>query len=157
MSKIYDISINSISGKPIDFTAFKGKWLLVVNTASKCGLTPQLKALEALNKAFANKIVVIGCPSNDFGEQEPLQGQEISSFCEINYGVSFLLTEKLHVKGPLQHPFYQWLTNERLNKRKSSRVWWNFQKYLISPQGELVDYFLPITKPNHAKITRYFS
>jgi glutathione peroxidase len=150
------IQINSLTGKPIHWDQFKGKWVLIVNTASKCGLTPQFEQLEEVYRKYKDNLVIIGCPSNDFAQQEPGNASEIQEFCQINYGVSFIMTEKIHVKGDKKHPLYQWLTSKSKNGKSSSRVWWNFQKYLINPKGEFVDYFLPITKPNSKKITKYF-
>jgi len=154
-ASIYDISINSIRGVPINFTAFKGKKILIVNTASKCGFTGQYADLEKLNVTYKDNLVVIGVPCNQFGGQEAGTLNEIKSFCEVNYGVTFLLTEKIDVKGKNQHLLYQWLTRKQLNGVKSSSVKWNFQKYLIDEKGDFVDYFYSITKPMSSKITKY--
>ncbi|OAD45632.1 glutathione peroxidase [Polaribacter atrinae] len=152
---IYDIEINSLQNSPILLSDFKGKHILFVNVASKCGFTPQYKDLEELYKTYQDKIVVIGVPCNQFGKQEPGSSAEIEEFCEVNYGVSFLITEKIAVKGEDQHPLYSWLTSKKLNNKKSSSVKWNFQKYLVSPEGELVDYYFSITKPLSSKITKH--
>lgn len=154
-TSIYDISINNINGKPIDFSDFKGKKILIVNTASECGFTKQYADLEKLYETYNDKLVVIGVPCNQFGGQEPGTLAEIQSFCEVNYGVTFLLTEKVDVKGDNQHPLYKWLTNKELNGVKSSSVKWNFQKYLIDENGNYIDYFYSITKPMSSKITKY--
>tara|TARA_R110001583_G_scaffold10179_7_gene47350 strand:- start:3379 stop:3933 length:555 start_codon:yes stop_codon:yes gene_type:complete len=151
---IYEISINSISGEPINFKDFKGKKILIVNTASECGFTGQYADLEKLYKNYKDKLVVIGVPCNQFGGQEPGTLTEIKSFCEVNYGVTFLLTEKIEVKGENQHPLYQWLTKKELNGVKSSSVKWNFQKYLIDENGSFIDYYYSITKPLSSKITK---
>ena len=151
---IYEISINSISGEPINFEDFKGKKILIVNTASECGFTGQYADLEKLYKTYKDKLVVIGVPCNQFGGQEPGTLTEIKSFCEVNYGVTFLLTEKVDVKGDNQHPLYQWLTKKELNGVKSSSVKWNFQKYLIDENGKFIDYYYSITKPMSSKITK---
>lgn len=152
---IYDISINSITGEPINLTDFKGKKILIVNTASECGFTKQYADLEKLYETYKDKLVVIGVPCNQFGGQEPGTLTEIQSFCEVNYGVTFLLTEKVDVKGENQHALYKWLTDKELNGVKSSSVKWNFQKYLIDENGNYIDYFFSMTKPLSSKITKY--
>lgn len=155
MNNFYDIKINSLQGKAINLSKFKNKHILFVNVASKCGFTPQYKDLEKLHKIYIDKLVVIGVPCNQFGKQEPGNSDEIQEFCEANYGVSFLITEKVDVKGDNQHPLYTWLTSRELNGKKSSSVKWNFQKYVISPDGALIDYYFSITKPLSSKIIKY--
>ena len=155
MHNIYDIKIQSLQNKPINLSKFKGKYILFVNVASKCGFTPQYKDLEKLYQEHKDKLVVIGVPCNQFGKQEPGNSDEIQEFCQVNYGVSFLITEKVDVKGSNQHPLYSWLTSKSLNNKKNSSVKWNFQKYFISPEGEFIDYFFSITKPTSSKITKY--
>ena len=152
---IYDIGINALDGKPISLKDFKGKKLLFVNVASACGFTKQYKELQALSNTYADNLVVIGSPCNQFGKQEPGNASEIQEFCEVNFGVTFLLTEKIDVKGSKQHPLYQWLTSKELNGRKSSSVKWNFQKYLVNEKEDLIDYYFSITKPMSSKITRH--
>ncbi|MDN3619190.1 glutathione peroxidase [Polaribacter undariae] len=152
---IYNIEINSLQNTPILLSDFKGKYILFVNVASKCGFTPQYKDLEELHKTYKDKIVVIGVPCNQFGKQEPGSSSEIEEFCEVNYGVSFLMTEKIDVKGKNQHPLYTWLTSKKFNNKKNSSVKWNFQKYLVSPEGELIDYYFSITKPLSSKIIKH--
>ena len=152
---IYDLEINSLQNTPIILSGFKGKYILFVNVASKCGFTPQYKELEELHKTYKNNLVVIGVPCNQFGKQEPGNNDEIQEFCELNYGVSFLITEKIDVKGTNQHKLYTWLTSRKLNNKKSSSVKWNFQKYLVSPEGKLIDYYFSITKPLSSKITKH--
>jgi len=152
---IYDIEIKSLQNSPILFSDFKGKHILFVNVASKCGFTPQYKDLEELHNTHKDNLVVIGVPCNQFGSQEPGSSSEIEEFCEVNYGVSFLITEKIEVKGENQHPLYEWLTSKKLNNKKSSSVKWNFQKYIISPEGQLIDYYFSITKPLSSKITKH--
>lgn len=152
---LYDISISSLQGKKISLSDFKGKYILIVNVASKCGFTPQYKDLQKLYDTYQNKLVIIGVPCNQFGKQEPGNSSEIEEFCEVNYGVTFLITEKVDVKGNNQHPLYSWLTKKSENGRKNSTVKWNFQKYLINPNGELVDYYYSITSPTSSKITKY--
>lgn len=155
MNNIYDIEIQSLQNNPIQLSEFRGKYILFVNVASKCGFTPQYKDLEKLHKEYNDKLVVIGVPCNQFGKQEPGNSDEIQEFCQVNYGVSFLITEKVDVKGPNQHPLYSWLTSKNLNNKKNSSVKWNFQKYFISPEGQLIDYFFSITKPTSSKITKH--
>lgn len=152
---IYDIKINSLTGEPIDLESFKGKKILIVNTASKCGFTNQYEDLQNLYDTYKENVMVIGVPCNQFGNQEPGVHDEIASFCKVNYGVSFLMTEKVDVKGKDQHPLYAWLTDKTINGVKSSSVKWNFQKYLIDENGQLVDYYYSITKPLSKKITKH--
>ena len=152
---IYDIEINSLQGKPINLSLFKGKKILFVNVASKCGFTPQYKELQKLHNLYEESLVVIGIPCNQFGKQEPGNSTEINEFCQVNYGVSFLITEKISVKGNEQHPLYSWLTKKNENGRKNSSVKWNFQKYLINEDGELIDYYYSITSPTSSKIKKY--
>ena len=152
---IYDIKINSLNGKPLQLSNFKDKYILLVNVASKCGFTPQYKALQELSDTYKDKLVVIGVPCNQFGKQEPGSAEDIESFCEINYGVTFPISEKIDVKGSNQHPLYTWLTQKQLNGKSNSKVKWNFQKYLIDPQGEFIDYYFSITSPTSSKITKH--
>ena len=150
---IYDVAINDINGIPIALNAFKGKYILFVNVASECGFTQQYAGLEELHQQFKKDLIVIGLPCNQFGGQEPGTEKEIQQFCSKNFGVSFLLTEKIEVKGEGQHPLYAWLTNKKLNRIVGSSVKWNFQKYIINPKGKLVSYFYSTTKPLSPKIT----
>lgn len=152
---IYSVKMNALNGDAINFNTFIGKHRLIVNTASKCGFTSQYKQLQNLHERYKDDLTVIGVPCNQFGKQEPGDAENITSFCEVNYGVKFLMTEKVDVKGKHQHPLYQWLTNKGLNGKKSSRVKWNFQKYLIDPQGDLIDFFYSITSPLSKKITKH--
>jgi glutathione peroxidase len=154
MTSIYNIKINSLQGKAIDLSAYKNKSLLFVNVASKCGFTPQYKDLEELHQTYQDDLVVIGVPCNQFGKQEPGNSDEIEEFCQVNYGVSFLITEKIDVKGDDQHPLYAWLTDKSLNGKKSSSVKWNFQKYMVDKEGKLIDYYFSLTKPLSSKITK---
>jgi len=154
-ASLYDISINSLTGKPIDLSSFKGKKILIVNTASECGFTGQYEGLQELYNTYKDKLVVIGVPCNQFGGQEPGTASEIQSFCKQNYGVTFLMTEKVDVKGENQHPLYKWLTSKELNGVSSSSVKWNFQKYLIDEKGNLIDYYYSITSPTSTKITKH--
>jgi len=150
---IYDVAINDISGNPIDLAAFKGKYILFVNVASECGFTKQYTGLEQLHKQFKDDLIVIGVPCNQFGGQEPGSEKEIQQFCKKNFGVSFLLTEKIEVKGDRQHPLYTWLCSKEKNGKSNSTVKWNFQKYIVDEKGELINYFFSTTKPMSPKIT----
>lgn len=144
---IHDYSFKSIDGKTIKLSDFKGKKILFVNTASECGYTPQYKQLEELHKKHGNKVVVIGFPCNDFGGQEPGSEKEIAAFCEKNYGVTFLMAEKITVKGDKTHPIYKWLTSKELNGVKDSQVRWNFHKFLVDENGQLIDSYGSSVKP----------
>jgi len=155
LNSIYDIKINDISGEPIELSDFKDKYLLFVNVASKCGFTDQYKDLQELHEKYKENLVVVGLPCNQFGNQEPGNEEEISQFCQINYGVTFLLTEKIEVKGGNQHPIYKWLTDKNLNGVKSSTVRWNFQKYLLDPSGNLINYWYSTTNPLSKKIIQH--
>ena len=150
---IYDIPIRDISVDPINLTKFKGKHILFVNVASECGFTKQYAGLEELHNQFKDDLIVIGLPCNQFGGQEPGSANEIQQFCTERFGVTFLLTEKINVKGEGQHPLYAWLTNKELNGSSSSNVRWNFQKYVVDKDGEFVNYFYSTTAPLSRKIT----
>lgn len=154
-TSIYDIKINSLQDKPIDLSVYKNKYILFVNVASKCGFTPQYKDLQTLYEKYGDKLQVIGVPCNQFGSQEPGDASTIEEFCDVNYGVSFLITEKVNVKGSNQHPLYAWLTKKDKNGTKNSSVKWNFQKYLVGPNGVFIDYFYSMTNPNSSKITKH--
>ncbi|MBC8307845.1 MAG: glutathione peroxidase [Pelagibacterales bacterium] len=155
LDSIYDIKINNITGEPIELSDFKDKYLLFVNVASKCGFTDQYKDLQELHEKYKDDLIIIGLPCNQFGNQEPGNEEEISQFCQINYGVTFLLTEKIEVKGGNQHPIYKWLTDKNLNGVKSSTVRWNFQKYLLDPSGNLINYWYSTTNPLSKKIIQH--
>ena len=149
----YDIKLNDINGKQIDLKSFEDKYILFVNVASKCGFTSQYTDLEKLHQQYQNDLVVIGLPCNQFGGQEPGDAEEIKNFCSSNYGVTFIISEKIEVKGEGMHPLYQWLTQKELNGKKSSTVKWNFQKYIVDKNGELLNYFYSMTSPLSNKIT----
>jgi glutathione peroxidase len=155
MTDIYKIKINSLQNKAIDLLEYNNKYILFVNVASKCGFTSQYKELEELYKMYEDNLIIIGSPCNQFGNQEPGTAEDIEAFCKVNFGVTFLMTEKIDVKGSKQHPLYSWLTDKTLNNSKSSSVKWNFQKYLVSPEGQLIDYYFSITKPSNSKITKH--
>ena len=139
---IYDITMNGIDGQPVDFARYKGKNLLIVNTASKCGYTPQYEALQRLHEQYGDQVVVLGFPANNFLWQEPGSNSDIAAFCQKNYGVTFQMFEKISVKGKDQHPLYRWLT-ARSGKKPS----WNFCKYLIDRNGEVAGFFGPKVDP----------
>ena len=155
LQSIYNIEINGLNGKPITLSSFKGKHILFVNVASKCGFTPQYKELQELHETYKSKLVIIGVPCNQFGKQEPGDTKEIETFCEVNYGVTFLISEKTEVKGRNSHPLYKWLTQKSKNGVSNSSVKWNFQKYLVNSEGKLIDYYFSATKPNSIKITKH--
>ncbi|MFT7589235.1 MAG: glutathione peroxidase [Limisphaerales bacterium] len=146
---IYDIEIEALSnikspGEQFALGAFKGKKILIVNTASECGFTAQYAQLQELHELHNDKVTILGCPSNDFGNQEPGDGQSISKFCSTSFGVTFPLTQKVKVTGQDKHPLYQWLTKQSKTKEE---VKWNFQKFLIDEQGQLSHVFAPSEEP----------
>lgn len=150
---LHDFVVEDIEGNTFDFSQLKGKKVLVVNTASKCGLTPQYEDLEKLYNAYKEKnFVIIGFPANNFMNQEPGTNEEIKAFCQKNYGVSFPMMSKISVKGDDMHPVYQWLTEKEKNGKMNSKVKWNFQKYMIDENGNLVDVVAPREKPFSDKI-----
>ena len=154
----YDIKLKTIDGEDFDLSTFKGKKLLVVNVASKCGLTPQYKQLEELYKEYKNQnFTVLAFPSSDFANQEYTDSQKISSFCQKNYDVTFPIFEKVSVKGKSKHYIYQWLTEKNKNGKKNVSVLWNFQKFIIDENGQWVDYFLPTTSPKSKKIVKWIN
>jgi glutathione peroxidase len=144
---VYNYKLKNIKGEELDLSAFKGKKILLVNTASACGLTPQYKQLEELYENFKDKLQIIGLPCNDFAGQEPGTEEEIAKFCEVNFGVSFPLTAKVKIKGGQPDAIYQFLTKKELNGYADSEVAWNFQKYLVNESGELVAVFAPPVDP----------
>lgn len=146
---IYQFKVKDLYGNTFDFSTLKGKKIMIVNTASKCGLTPQYKDLEALYKEYASKgFVIVGFPANNFASQEPGTNEEIASFCKLNYGVTFPMMEKISVKGDDMNIVYQFLTQKSKNGLEDSEVKWNFQKYLINEKGELEKVISPKTSPN---------
>ncbi len=150
----YSLHFLSINGKDIDFRAFKGKKVLIVNTASKCGFTPQYKELQELQDTYKDQLIVLGFPSDNFGGQEYDKNEEIASFCEINYGVTFQLFEKSDVKGKNQNIVFRWLTNASENGWNSQTPSWNFCKYLIDTNGVLLGFFPSKVKPTDESITK---
>ncbi len=151
---IYDMEIASLDGKStIKFSDFKGKKLLIVNTASKCGFAPQYKGLQELYTKYKDKLVIVALPCNDFAEQEPWDNGQIGRFCTNRFNVSFPMTDKVHVKaGEEQHIIYQWLTQKKYNKKENITVRWNFGKFLIDEKGKFVQYFPSEVEPMDAKI-----
>jgi glutathione peroxidase len=154
----YDFKVKDIEGKDFDLASLKGKKVLVVNTASKCGLTPQYEQLQELYEKYGDKnFTIIGFPANNFAQQEPGSNKEIEEFCTKNYGVTFKMMEKISVKGDDMHPLYQWLTQKSKNGVLDSEVGWNFQKYLIDEKGNLVKMIAPKVKPNDAEIVAWIT
>ena len=146
-TSIYEFSLKTLDGKSFSFSSLKGKKILLVNVASQCGYTPQYKDLQALHEQYGTQLSVIGIPANNFGGQEPGSAEEISSFCKKNYGVQFVMLEKISVKGNDAHPLYQWLCNAALNGGCSEKPNWNFCKYLIDKQGRVQAFFPSGVKP----------
>jgi glutathione peroxidase len=145
---IHQFKVTDLNGKAFDFASLKGKKVLIVNTASECGLTPQYKDLESIYSKYKDKnFVVVGFPANNFGAQEPGSNQEIAKFCQMNYGVTFPMMAKISVKGNDMHPIYQFLTQKSKNGLQDSEVEWNFQKYLIDENGQLVKVLSPRVLP----------
>ena len=147
MASIHKISIEGLNGKEIQLNQFKGKKLLIVNVASACDFTPQYGQLEELFEQYQSTLTILGCPCNDFGGQEPLAEEEIASFCQTMYQVSFPLSKKINIRSEPVHPVFQWLTRKDQNGVSDNEVTWNFQKYAISPQGEWQHVFTPETTP----------
>lgn len=151
---IYQFVVKDIYGDDFALSKLKGKKVMIVNTASKCGLTPQYEGLEALYQKYKdNNFIIIGFPANNFKSQEPGSNNEIAEFCKINYGVSFPMMEKISVKGEDIHPLYKFLTSKKLNGFEDSEVQWNFQKYLIGADGKLEKIIAPKTSPQDKEIT----
>ncbi|MZP54974.1 MAG: redoxin domain-containing protein [Bacteroidales bacterium] len=151
-SGFYDFKVKTLEGEDFNLASLKGKKVMVVNTASKCGYTPQYKDLEELYKQYNGKLIIIGFPANNFLNQEPGSALEIRQFCTDNYSVTFPLMEKISVKGNDMHPLYKWLTTKSLNGVMDSEVKWNFQKYLIDENGKLVDVLYSKEKPGSEKV-----
>lgn len=143
----YDFTVETIDGQQFSMADLKGKKVMIVNTASKCGHTPQYKDLELLNKAYKQKLVIVAFPANNFMNQEPGTNEDIKEFCDSKYGVTFPIMSKISVKGDDMHPLYMWLTSKSANGVLDSEVAWNFQKYLIDENGNLVGFLKPAVKP----------
>ncbi len=147
MTTIYEFNAKDLNGNEVDFAQFKDKVLLIVNTASKCGFTPQFEGLEKLYQSYKDQgLVVIGFPCNQFGSQDPGSNEEIGEFCQKNYGVSFLMMQKIDVNGDNEHPLYTWLKKQE-GGFLTDGIKWNFTKFLVNRQGEVVDRYAPTTKP----------
>jgi len=148
MTTAHDFQATSLDGKPVPLQEFAGKVMLIVNTASQCGFTPQYEGLEALYQKYRDRgLVVLGFPCNQFGAQEPGSATDIGSFCEKNYGVSFPMFEKIDVNGDSAHPLYQWLKKNARGLLGSERIKWNFTKFLVDRQGNAVERYAPVKKP----------
>ncbi len=154
---IYDFKVKTLEGKEFDFSSLKGKKIMIVNTASLCGFTPQYKDLEALYNDYQGELVIVGFPANNFNSQEPGTNQDIRKFCTDNYSVTFPMMEKISVKGDDMAPIYKWLTEKKENGVMDSEVQWNFQKYLIDESGKLVDVIYSKEKPNSDKILSWLA
>jgi glutathione peroxidase len=153
---IHQFKVTDLYGEPFDFSTLKGKKIMVVNTASKCGLTPQYKQLQEIYETYKDSnFVIVGFPANNFMSQEPGENEEIASFCEKNYGVTFPMMSKISVKGDDMHEVYQFLTQEAKNGVEDSKVSWNFQKYLLDENGYLVKVISPRTLPNNEEIIQW--
>ena len=155
MKTIYDFKIKSISGSTINFSDYKGKMIMIVNTASKCGFTPQYEGLEKLYQAHKDKLVIIGFPSADFADQEFHQDSDIFTFCQKNYGVTFPLTTRVDVKGDSINPIYKYLCNKSENGVLNATISWNFNKFLIDENGKLLAHFDSKVTPDSPEIEKY--
>jgi len=152
---IFQFTVNDIDGKPVSMESYKGKVLLIVNTASKCGFTPQLEAMETLYEAYKDEgFEVLAFPSNDFAGQEPLDGEDLKQFCMIKYEAQYPIFDKVHVKGEKATPIFEFLSKKSLNGKVNSVPKWNFHKYLVDKEGQVVDYYYSITSPTSRKIKR---
>lgn len=152
---IHTFKVKALDGKTIDFSKFKGKKILIVNTASECGFTPQYEGLEKLYETYKDKLVIVGFPANNFGGQEPGTNEEIGAFCKKNYGVTFPMAAKVSVKGDDIAPIFKFLTDKKENGVKNTIILWNFTKFLLNEKGELIDTFISTTKPMSDSITKY--
>lgn len=152
---IYEFKVPSIEGGTIDFSKYKGKKILVVNTASKCGFTPQYEGLEKLYKEHKDKLVIVGFPANNFGQQEPGTNEEIQQFCKVRYGVTFPLASKVDVVGENTHPLFKWLTSKEENGVLDATVGWNFTKFLLDENGKLLASFPSKVTPDSEEILKY--
>lgn len=150
---IYEFKVAAIDGSTIDFATFKGKKILIVNTASECGFTPQYEGLEKLYEKYKDKLVIVGFPANNFGSQEPGTNEEIGAFCKKNYGVTFPMAAKISVKGDNIAPIYQWLCNKNENGVLDAKIGWNFNKFLLDENGKLLAHFESKVEPMSEEIT----
>lgn len=155
MASIHNISIEGINGNQLRLDQFRGKKLLIVNVASECDYTPQYEQLEELYRHYNETLSIIGCPSNDFGNQEPASEEKILSFCQTMFHVTFPLTKKINIRSRPAHPLYKWLTDRTLNGVSDNEVSWNFQKYALSPEGTWQNVFSPETSPLDDRIINW--
>ena len=155
LKSFYDFHAQDIEGNIISMNDFKGKKVLVVNVASRCGYTPQYEGLQKLHETYGDSLVVLGFPSNDFMWQEPGSNTEIKKFCKTNYGVTFPMFSKIHVKGRKQHPIYDWLSDSKLNGWNDDSPGWNFNKYLLDENGAIIELYGADVKPLDTLITRH--
>lgn len=151
---IHHFTLNGLKGTSVDFSAFAGRRIMLVNVASQCGLTPQYLQLEELYHEFSEKFVVVACPANNFGAQEPGTDPEIHQFCSTTYGISFPMTTKISVKGDDMHELYQFVTQKEKNGLQDSEVSWNFQKYIFDKKGQLTHVFAPQVEPADERILK---
>lgn len=154
-NSIHAFKVKSIEGKNIDFSSFKGKKILIVNTASQCGYTRQYEALQKVYDQYKDKLVIVGFPANNFGGQEPGTDGEIQEFCKARFGVSFPLASKISVKGTDMAPIYQWLTSKEQNGVLDAEIKWNFNKFLLDENGKMLAYFPSSVKPDSEEILKY--
>jgi len=154
---VYDFKVPGLTGGTIYFSQFKGKKILIVNTASKCGNTPQYASLEKLYEKYKDKLVIVGFPANNFGQQEPGTNGEIQEFCKKNYGVSFPMAEKVSVKGDDIHPLFKWLVDEAAKKGFSDPIKWNFTKFLLDENGNLITVIFNKVDPMSDEVTKYLN
>ncbi len=157
ISTLYDFKVPSLDGSTIDFSKYKGKKILIVNTASECGYTPQYADLEKLYEAHKSNLVIVGFPANNFGGQEPGTNTEIKEFCKKNYGVTFPMAGKVSVKGDDIHPLFKWLTTKSENGVMDAEIKWNFTKFLLDEKGKLIAVFPSKVNPNSEEITKYLN
>lgn len=155
-NNLHQFTATTINGEVFDFSSLKGKKVLIVNTASECALTPQFKKLQELYEEYGgDDFEIIGFPCNDFGKQEPAGNDVIYDFCTKKYGVSFLMMEKISIKGENQHPIYKWLTSSKENETLDAKVTWNFQKFMIDENGTVIDFVSPIKSPKSKRIIEW--
>lgn len=156
-ASVYTFKVPALDGSTIDFSKFKGKKILIVNTASECGYTPQYADLQKLYDSYKSKLVIVGFPANNFGGQEPGSNTEIKEFCKKNYGVTFPMSEKVSVKGDDIHPIFKWLTTKSENGVMDAEIKWNFTKFLLDEKGELIAVFPSKVNPTSEEITKYLN
>jgi glutathione peroxidase len=156
-TSVYDFKVAGLEGNEIDMSQFKGKKILIVNTASKCGLTKQYEELQQLYTKYKDKLVIVGFPANNFNQQEPGTKEEIAEFCKKNYGVTFPMADKVSVKGDDMAPIFKWLVDEAAKKGIKDPISWNFTKFLVDEKGQLVTVFAPKTVPMSDEVLKYLN